>query len=157
MKKLTIVLLSALALTTLFACGGSGNTGKGTESNKFGKGKEMSLAFETNPSTGYELQYEFKDGDAELVLEREDIKQKDDTGAVGGPSTRTFFFRANKAGNTSLVFTYKRPWEGGETEYDVVYELSIDDNLIITCKDKRKGVVETDKDIDYFPNPVFID
>ena len=155
MKKLAVVLLSALALTTLFACGGSGSTSSSVENKNYGKGKEMSLAFETNPSTGYDWQYEFKDGDAELVFEREDIKQKDEAGTVGGPMIRTYFFRANKAGNTTLVFTYKRPWEGGETEYDVVYDLSVDENLVITCKDKKKGEIKTDKELDFFPNPVF--
>ena len=54
MKKLAVVLLSALALTTLFACGGSGSTSSSVENKNYGKGKEMSLAFETNPSTGYD-------------------------------------------------------------------------------------------------------
>lgn len=153
MKKVVVLFLSVLSLTLLASCGGNGTTGG--SGAKFGSGKEMSLAFETNPTTGYNWEYEFKDGDAELVFEREDIKTKEEGGAIGGPMIRTYFFRANKAGNKTLVFTYKRPWEGGETAYDVIYELSVDDNLVITCNDKKKGEVKSDKELDFFPSPIF--
>ena len=155
MKKLAIVLVSALALISLVACGGSGSASTGGGNAKLGKGKEMALTFDTNPTTGYDWLYELKDGDAELVLERQDEKPNNNGDIVGGGFKRTYFFRASKAGKKTLTFTYKRPWEGGETEYDVVYDLSVDENLVISCNDKKKGQIKSDKELDFFPNPVF--
>ena len=162
MKKLGILLLSVVAIILLISCGAkksdseSSLVSESVSNVNYGSGKEISFTFEANSTTGFDWQYEFKDGDAELVFEREDIKPNENGDIVGGNMQRTYFFRANKSGKTKLVFTYKRPWEGGEVEYDVVYDLSVDDNLIISCYDKKKGVVETDKELDFFPNPVFI-
>lgn len=148
MKKILALVLSLVLGLSLFACANS-------VSNKFGKGKVMSLTFTTNPTTGYDWQYTFTDGDAEIALDREDYQMNEESNIVGGEQKRVYYFRASKAGNKKLTFTYERPWEGGEKAYDVVYDLVVDSDLNITCTSKKKGVIESKEEINFFPDPVF--
>lgn len=151
MKKILLVSMVVLALATLVACGTS------SKSKNLGKGKVMALEFETNPSTGFTWEYKFTNGDAEVVFDREENKLNKDLDLVGAPSHVVYYFKATKAGNTNLTFTYRRPWEGGGAAYDVVYELSVDKDMNITCLSKMKGSVQSDKDLSFFPNPTFSD
>lgn len=148
MKKVLLVLVSLVACMSLFACGNSGT-------NKYGKGKLLSLTFTTNPTTGYDWQYAFSDGDAEIALDREDYQLNQELNLVGGENKRVYYFRASKAGNKKLTFTYMRPWEGGEKAYDVVYDLVVDNDLNITCTSKKKGVIDSKEELSFFPDPVF--
>ena len=129
-----------------------------TASNSdLGKGKTMSLKFETNPSTGFDWDYKFLEVDDKgaLHLDREDYNTIGSADLMGAPIERTYYFVADKSGKQSITFTYRRPWEGGEILYDVVYELDIDKDLNITCLSKMKGVVESDKELSFFPDPIF--
>lgn len=155
MKKLFLVVASLLVGVSLFACAGGAGTGTGAGASKYGKGKVMSLSFKTNPTTGYDWEYVFSDGDAEIVFDREDYKMNEDSNLVGGESTRIYYFRASKEGKKKLTFTYARPWEGGEKAYDVVYELEVDKDLNITCTSKKKGAIESKEELSFFPDPVF--
>ena len=148
MKKIVLSLVLAIALL-VSACGAASSV-------NYGKGAEMSLDFISNPSTGYDWVYELASGDnfAELYLVRQenDFPESDTVGAGGH---RIYVFKATKAGKQTLTFTYRRPWEGGETAYDVVYDLNVDKDLNITCTGKKKGKVESDKELSFFPDPVF--
>lgn len=152
MKKILISLLILSVMLTAFACGSASSKGA-----SLGKGKVMGLEFETNPSTGYNWEYKFVNGDAEIVFDREENKLNENLDVVGAPSKIVYYFKGTKEGNTNLVFTYRRPWEGGDVAYDVVYELSVDKDMNITCLSKMKGTVESDKELSYFPNPTFSD
>ena len=152
MKKILISLLVLSVMLTAFACVGASSKG-----GSFGKGKVMGLEFETNPSTGYNWEYKFENGDAEIVFDREENKLNENLDVVGAPSKIVYYFKGTKEGNTNLVFTYRRPWEGGDVAYDVVYELSVDKDMNISCLSKMKGTVESDKELSYFPNPTFSD
>ena len=149
MKKILLVSLVVLTLATLVACGSS------SQSKNLGKGKVMALEFETNPSTGYDWQYVFSDGDAVIALDREDYQMNEDLNLVGNNQKRVYYFRASKAGNKKLTFTYERPWEGGEKAYDVVYDLVVDSDLNITCTNKKKGVIDSKEELSFFPDPIF--
>ena len=122
----------------------------------YGKGVEMSLDFITNPSTGYDWVYELNNDEksAEIYLVRQD-NDFPDTDLIGSGGHRIYYFRATKEGKQTLTFTYRRPWEGGEVAYDVVYDLEVDKDMNITCTAKKKGVVESDKELSFFPDPVF--
>ena len=150
MKKILSVLSLLFLALAMVSCGKSG---------EFGRGNVMKLTFSTNPSTGFDWQYEFLSGEdrAQIVLDKEEYHMNENLDLVGAPSRRTYYFVAKKEGKQNLTFTYKRPWEGGETAYDVVYELSVDKNLKISCLSKMKGTVESDKELSYFPNPEFED
>ena len=149
MKKIILAVCLLFSVSTLlFACDGS------SSSKSLGKGKVMVLELESNPSTGYDWVYETT-GDAELFLDREDYRDANDANMVGAGGIRVLYFKGTKEGSANLVLTYKRPWEGGETAYDVVYELSVDKDMNITCLSKTKGVVNSDKELSFFPNPKF--
>ena len=151
MKKTVAVLLVISIGVFAFACG---NASK--ESN-LGKGKVMALEFSTNPSTGFNWEYRFENGDGEITFDREENKLNEDMNLVGAPHQVVYYFRGAKEGTKNLVFTYRRPWEGGDVAYDVVYELSVDKDLNITCLSKMKGTVESNEDLSSFPNPTFTD
>ena len=152
MKKISLLFMAIVAVFSLVGCGN-----KTDNSKSLGSGKVMALEFVTNPSTGYTWEYETKDGDAKVVYDREEVKLNPNNDLLGAPSNIVYYFKATKAGKTNLVFTYRRPWEGGEVAYDVVYELSVDKNLNITCLSKMKGTVESSEDLSFFPNPTFTD
>lgn len=149
MKKILLALMILSISVMAFACT------KATKDSSLGKGKIMALEFQTNPSTGYTWEYKFENGDAEILFDREENIIDKDTDLVGSPHQVKYYFKAKKAGNTNLIFTYRRPWEGGDVAYDVVYELSVDKDLKITCLSKMKGKVNSDKELSYFPNPTF--
>lgn len=124
----------------------------------FGMGKRMALAFEANPTTGFSWAYTVANdiNNGELKLISEDYESNDKSGTlIGGGGHTTYVFEAVKPGKQSLRFVYRRPWEGGENAYDVVYELEIDKDLNIICLSKMKGIIQSDKDLGSFPNPTF--
>ena len=152
MKRILLMFLILSVALMGLACGAKSN-----QSASFGKGKVMALEFETNPSTGYTWEYKFENGEGEVVFDREENKLNDNQDLVGSPHKVTYYFKAAKEGNRNLRFTYRRPWEGGDVAYDVVYELSVDKDLNISCLSKMKGSVDSDKELSYFPNPTFSD
>ena len=151
MKK-KILFVSLLVSILLMSCSSAA-----TNDSSLGKGKTMALKFVTNPSTGFDWEYKFLDGDDKgaLHLDREDYNTIGSPDLMGASSERTYYFVADKAGKQSLTFTYRRPWEGGEVLYDVVYELNIDKDLNIICLSKSKGVVESKEELSFFPDPTF--
>ena len=153
MKKIFALSLAVISILTLASCNG----GLAKKDKGFGSGKNMSLRFETNPSTGYDWEWSLMTGDNLAVIEfdREEYEMNENMDVVGSPSYRTYYFVARKDGKQSLTFTYRRPWEGGEAAYNVVYELSVDKNLNITCLSKMKGDIDSDKELSFFPNPKF--
>ena len=151
MKRIVVALLAISITAFVFACGSK------TENANLGKGKVMALEFSTNPSTGYSWEYRFENGEGEVVFDREENKLNEDMNLVGSPHQVTYYFRGAKEGNRNLIFTYRRPWEGGDIAYDVVYELSVDKDLSITCLSKMKGTVESSEELSFFPNPTFSD
>ena len=121
----------------MVACGVKNN-----QSASFGKGKVMMLEFEANPSTGYTWEYKFENGDGEVVFDREESILNVDQDIVGAQHKLVYYFKATKEGNRNLRFTYRRPWEGGDVAYDVVYELSVDKDLKkSTNKNRDESVV----------------
>lgn len=152
MKRILSIFLAISIASIMVACAANSN-----QKASFGKGKVMALEFETNPSTGYTWEYKFENGDGEISFDREENKINKESNLVGSPHQIVYYFKATKPGNKNLVFTYRRPWEGGDVAYDVVYELSVDKDLNITCLSKMKGKVDSDKELSYFPNPTFSD
>lgn len=152
MKKIILFVTVLAMLASLVACGKSASN-----NSSFGKGKVMALEFESNPSTGYTWEYKFEGGEGEVAFDREETKLNENQDLVGAPNKVVYYFKATKEGNRNLRFTYRRPWEGGDVAYDVVYELAVDKNLNISCLSKMKGSVESDVELSFFPNPTFSD
>lgn len=153
MKKL-LALTVVLTITVLtMACSSSANA---SNVPTLGSGKKMKLKFDTNPTTGYEWQYKTNEGGGAVILTDESYESSDPTGKLmgaGGYSTYTFV--GSKKGHVTLTFTYLRHWDAGSALYDVVYELEVDDNLNIACMSKNKGVINNEKELSEFPDPVF--
>lgn len=148
MKKFLSLVMVGLLIFTIFGC-----TKK--EEVNMGKGTKMTLVFVSNPTTGFDWEYALEGGEGELELLDNTFLAPDEEGVFGAAGKRQYVFKGTKPGKVNLKFTYRRPWEGGETAYDVVYELDVEDDLSISCLSKSKGVVDSDKDLMSFPDPVF--
>lgn len=154
--KNVIITLSTLLALLMMSC--TSNTIAPSTAAPLGQGKIMVLRLETNPSTGFGWQYSLLEGDdkgaLELVNQNFDSNNKNEN-LVGAGGYDTYEFKATKKGPQELTFTYMRNWEGGEVAYDVIYELEIDNDLNILYLGKKKGIVESDKDLSSFPDPTF--
>lgn len=145
MKK-SLLIFGIVLTTFLLAC-----TKEPTK-----KGNIMSLNFETNPSTGFEWQYEFLNGEELLeVVSDELINENVEKGIVGAPCQRKIKFKGLKSGKTTLHFVYKRPWAGGDTAYDVDYDIEVSNDLVISYIQKKNGGFNANIDLSRFPEPVF--
>ena len=78
--------------------------------------QEFTISLQANPTTGYDWQPVFDDGLISLV--KKDYKQDDHSGKqlVGSGGTDFFTFKAIKAGELKITFTYYRPWETPKAE-----------------------------------------
>lgn len=141
-KRFLLYLAMTLVMITCFSCAKKKKT-------------NMLFEFSSNPTTGFDWVYEIGEGNGMLELIKDDYKSNAEDGMVGAGGTRTFIFKGTKEGKKNIIFTYKRNWEGGETAYDVVYEIEIDKNLNMSCLNKFKGQIESDVDLEFFPNPSF--
>lgn len=71
------------------------------------RGEKFQIALESNPTTGYEWEFET---DPNLIsLINQTFKPESDLIGAGG--TETFKFSALNEGEAKIVFSYKRSWE----------------------------------------------
>ena len=130
MKKILLVLSTfVLLILSVFACSNAENN----VSNNSGKVLVINLG--TNPTTGYDWEYEMTNtsDDAAIITFVDAYEEftNQDKGLVGAPILRHYKFKADKQGKQNIKFTYKRNWEGGDTAYSLIYELTVDkDNTI---------------------------
>lgn len=75
--------------------------------------KNFKVELEENATTGYRWFYEIADETVVQCVEDETVEGDKDK--AGAPGTRVFEFSGMKEGETTITFTYKRDWEGGET------------------------------------------
>jgi inhibitor of cysteine peptidase len=120
--KRTLVIISVLALLTtglLTGCVGSQTVPTYTDSNQtinMNLNQEFTIALQANPTTGYDWQPVF---DAGLINQvTKEYKQDDHSGQqlVGSGGTDFFTFKALKAGQVKITFTYFRAWETPKPE-----------------------------------------
>jgi inhibitor of cysteine peptidase len=114
MNKAGIIILALVLLAAAVLTGCGTKVSAYTESSKsidVAAGQEFTIALQSNPTTGYDWhpvvdeQY--------LTLVKKDYKQNDHTGKplVGSGGTDYFVYKALKAGETNITFTYYRSWE----------------------------------------------
>ena len=78
-------------------------------------GHEFGLTLEANPSTGY-LWHEYFDTNVLRLVEKSYLA----TRGVEKPGFTCYTFKALTAGESSIAFEYKRPWENApEKEFTV--------------------------------------
>lgn len=148
MKKIFLTLMICISIFTIFSC----NNNINSNSNK---GKYVTLDFESNPSTGYEWEYNFSQVGIIDIINKETKEVETNDTVIGKPVLSSFTLAGLGEGSVEVIFTYKRPWDGGESAYDVVYVFNVDKDLNITFVEKKKGTIDTDYSIDNFPNPIF--
>jgi predicted secreted protein len=82
-------------------------------SQQLKKGQVMSIALESNPSTGYAWIATISD--TSVVIQMAEPEYSEPTASatplVGAPGTQTFFFQAIETGNATITLDYKRSWE----------------------------------------------
>ncbi|MBR2532631.1 MAG: protease inhibitor I42 family protein [Lachnospiraceae bacterium] len=101
----------------------------------------VTLALSSNESTGFT--WEAVQTNPIFTIQSEYVT--DDTGGevldgVGG--TDTFVLIPKEKGDTTVTFTYARPWEGGEVGSILTYELKVDSDLqieVISMKGEIPG------------------
>ena len=152
MKKIFLGIISILIVLTFVACGNTASAKK----ELLGSGKTMSLRLPANPSTGYDWSYTLEEGEnnGNIILNRQE-NDFPETNLMGAGGYRVYYFVGSEIGPVKLTFTYSRPWEGGEVAYDVVYDFNVNEDFDIEWYGKKKGVVESEQDLSFFPDPAF--
>lgn len=117
-SKLVLTCTIAAILLCLLACApapqevsvDASYSGKEVE---LGVGGSLTVALESNPSTGYE--WELTEVGDETVLQKVDQRYEppEDGGMVGAPGKEIWTFKALKKGQSSISMEYSQPWEGG--------------------------------------------
>jgi inhibitor of cysteine peptidase len=114
MKNYWIGLLIAVLLLVVPFTGCSTAVQAHTDSARVidaGINQEFTIAMGSNPTTGYSWQADFDK--VNLNQEKDEYKADDHSGKnlVGAGGTQYFTFKALKAGETRITFSYRRPWE----------------------------------------------
>lgn len=96
------------------------------------KSENLKITLEENGTTGYTWSYEIKNTDI-LQFVNDEVKA-DKSGKAGAPGKHIFEFSGVKKGETTIVFTNKRDWEGGETAETKEITVTVDSNGTVTEK-----------------------
>lgn len=73
-------------------------------------GKDLTIALESNPTTGYSWQADYDKAMLSLLSDEYEAKSVA-KGIVGSGGTQYLTFTALAAGRTSVTLTYRRSWE----------------------------------------------
>ena len=80
-------------------------------------GERLVIRLDGNPSTGYT--WEVKEGAGTILAQVGETEfEGGDPSLVGSGGTQTLTFEAARAGTTTLVLVYHRPWEVGVEPVD---------------------------------------
>ena len=155
-KKIFLAIIAVLAIFTFVGCNNQNRIASLDPLS--GSGTYFYLKFTTNPSTGYNWEYKQQEDEKSAKLLLIDVKEEEGNsapGVVGAEQKITYTFKAENAGKNVLVFTYKRPWVGGEEAYSVEYDLEVDDEKNIKCTDRRIEEKDSEVEISEIPYPFF--
>jgi len=115
MSRLTIVLVVALVVLALGACGPAASKQLNLSEKDAGRtvqlpvGGTLEVVLEGNPTTGY--LWEAAAGDTAIIRQVGEAQFKPDTSAIGSPGKMTLRFTGVAAGQTALKLIYHRPFE----------------------------------------------
>ncbi len=150
MKKIKVLLASALAFTSIFSAGiqnvyaDSRNDNDTTIVTEQSKEKTESaqlmgkVLLQGNASTGYTWQYFVKDPSI-AELNEEDSVSDDQTGQLcGAGETHIWDVKGLKEGQTEVTFNYLRPWENKISE-SKTYIINVDSDLNVKVTEKVVG------------------
>lgn len=94
------------------------------------------LVFDSSPSTGYDWTWKI-DNENVLAVSKKFVADRyssvqDMIPMVGGGGRALMTLSGLNAGETTVTFTYKRPWEEKEPLYTLVYHVQVDESLNVT-------------------------
>ena len=93
-------------------------------------GESATVLLPSNPSTGFSWECGIADTAIAEVASTSYAQDAAPDGMAGAGGTETFVFACKAEGSTELTFTYRRPWEGGETAEVRHATLTVDARLI---------------------------
>jgi len=120
MKQLPKILTVSGILSLLFSSCASSNF----------KSQKVIIELEGNPTTGYSWVYEIED--EKIVRMDEEIIYLGKKGMVGAPSKFVYSVYSLSAGETTIHFEYKRPWEEKAAEEICNFKVSVKENGKLT-------------------------
>ena len=141
MKRL-VAFISALffIFVLLISCGTTKNTAidDGSTNSKIvaEKSPELELSFsnlvielESNPTTGFSWDCEIVNSEVVEIISDTYRQNPAPESMVGVGGTQIFVFKCKQSGESEIIFTYRRSWEGGETAEIRKARIDVDSNL----------------------------
>ena len=144
-KKLLAGLATALLTLAVLGLAACGNSGGGTSEATMSFGtiasndKTLTLALESNETTGYEWTSSVEGTGIELSSDAYEQDSSED-GAVGVGGTHTFTYKGTAAGDSTITLTYQRSWETSDSDRTVTIKVTTNASGTIT------GYEATDSD-----------
>lgn len=115
---IAVGLVAVLGVMLIAGCGGGGgestvpepSSDQTTKSETLKVGEEFVVELESNPSTGYDWTVTTKPDDTILGLTGDNYEPSDPA-MPGAPGNRVWRYKALKAGDTKIVYSYARSFE----------------------------------------------
>jgi len=86
-------------------------------------GEDFFIALASNASTGYSWGQTV--GDRKIVGYEGALTQAPANAMLGAPGQQIFIFHASRAGSTTILFAYARPWEHGPAAKTLSYTIVV--------------------------------
>ena len=127
-KSIFLLTLPLLA----FAFASCGTTKSATTNNANSEKTSTStvqVELPSNPTTGFSWACEIENPAVAEILSDTYKQDSAPERMVGVGGIQTFVFECKQGGSSGLTFTYRRPWEGGETAEVRHAQIVVDKNL----------------------------
>ncbi|HVA28566.1 MAG TPA: protease inhibitor I42 family protein [Candidatus Baltobacteraceae bacterium] len=86
-------------------------------------GEDFFIALPSNASTGYSWSQTIASG--RIVAYEGALQQAASNDMPGAPGQQIFIFHANRAGSTTILFAYARPWEHGPSAKTLSFTIDV--------------------------------
>ena len=94
--------------------------------------EKVVIELQGNPTTGYSWEYTMSPENVIREVSNEYIADKTETNVVGSGGKFVFTFEAVTQGETTLVFSYRRPWEDDPPAQIMIFRAIVDDKNNLT-------------------------
>ncbi len=125
--RVAFFLLALMSFLGFSSCGSSKHESRSESISS--KGNTVTVSLKSNPTTGFSWSCEIQDANIAQVNSESYSQDKAPKGLVGVGGLQTFVLKCTGKGKTAVKFTYRRPWEGGETDTVRNAELTVDEKL----------------------------
>jgi inhibitor of cysteine peptidase len=122
MKKSLSFLAFVLFVLAFSSCGTTRSAGVAASS-------PICVELASNPTTGFSWSCEIENPAVVEIISDSYEQNPAPEGMVGVGGVQTFVLACKQSGVSALTFTYRRPWEGGETAETRHARIVVDKNL----------------------------